>query len=174
MSNKATVAELFDLAIAAERAIKELYRGLEIKFAHHQEVADFWGKYAAEEAEHAQWLKRLRDTSSPEQLSALADPLMLKDARKILRFFVENRLENIKNLDDAYQLANELENSETIAIFEFLITNFSSDEETQFFLRSQLKDHLAKLTIGFPTQFQNAARRRAIVALDWTLPQPRV
>lgn len=166
MSNKAMVADLFELAIAAEKAMEELYRGLEAKFAHHQEVADFWGKYAAEEARHARWLERLRDTSSPEQLSAPADPFMLKDARKILQFSIENRLKKIKNLEDAYQLVNELENSETNAIFEFLITNFSSDKETQSFLRSQLRDHIANLTIEFPTQFKGTARRQAVKALE--------
>jgi len=166
MSNKATVTELFELAIVVEKAAEELYRGLEVKFAHHQEVADFWERYAAEEAGHAQWLKRLRDTSSPEQLSAPADPLILKDARRILQFSVESSLNNIKNLEDAYQLVNELENSETNAIFEFLIANFSSDEETQSFLRSQLRDHITKLTTEFPTQFKSAERRWAIEALS--------
>lgn len=166
MPNEATVAELFDLAIAAEKAAEALYRGLEAKFAHHQEVADFWGKYAAEEAGHAKWLERLRDTSGPGQLSALADPHILKDARKVLQFSVENRLREIKNLEDAYQLAHELESSETNAIFEFLITNFASDEETQSFLRSQLKEHIAMLTVGFPTQFQSAVRRREIRAQE--------
>ena len=91
---------------------------------------------------------------------------MLRDARKVLQFSVENRLKKIRDLEDAYQLVNELENSETNAICEFLITNFSSNEETQSFLRSQLKDHIAKLTIGFPAEFQSAARRRATKALE--------
>jgi len=91
---------------------------------------------------------------------------MLRDARKVLQFSVENRLKKIRDLEDAYQLVNELENSETNAIFEFLITNFSSDEETQSFLRSQLNDHIAKLTIGFPTRFRSAVRRREIGALE--------
>lgn len=166
MSNKATIKELFELAIAVEKATEELYRGLEAKFAPHQEVADFWREYAAEEAGHAQRLERLRDELNPEQLSAPADPLMLKDVHKILQFSVENTLKGIKNLEDAYQLVNELENSETNAIFEFLITNFSSDKETQSFLRSQLQDHIAKLTTRFPTQFKSAARRRGIEALE--------
>ncbi|HID63670.1 MAG TPA: hypothetical protein EYP49_13175 [Anaerolineae bacterium] len=165
MSNEATITELLELAIAAEKATEKLYRGLEAKFAHHQEVADFWGKYAAEEAGHVQWLERLRDTSNPKQLSAPADPIKLKDARKVLQFSVENTLKEVKNLEDAYQLVNDLENSETYAILEFLITNFSQ-EETRSFLRSQLNDHIAKLTTGFPTQFRSAIRRRAVEALE--------
>ncbi|OQY21229.1 MAG: hypothetical protein B6I35_08850 [Anaerolineaceae bacterium 4572_32.2] len=47
-----TVAELFEMAIGAEKAAEELYHGLAAKFAHHPEVADFWKEYAAEE-----WLR---------------------------------------------------------------------------------------------------------------------
>ena len=166
MSNKAPVTELFDLAIAAEKAAEELYRGLEAEFAHHQEVADFWRKYAAEEAGHAGRLEHLRDRVSPEQLSAPVDPLMLKDARKLLQFFVENRLKKVKDLEDAYELVNELENSEINVIFEFLITVFSSDEKTQSFLRSQLRDHITKLMTEFPAQFKSVTRRRAVKALE--------
>lgn len=92
MSDKSTIAKLLELAISVEKAAEELYRGLEVKFAHHQEVADFWRRYAVEEAGHARWLERLRDTLSPEQLSAPADPLVLKEARKVLQFSIENAL----------------------------------------------------------------------------------
>ena len=74
MSNKSTLARLFELAIAAEKAAEELYRGLEAKFAHHEDVADFWREYAGEEVMHAAWLERLRDSLAPERLSAPADP----------------------------------------------------------------------------------------------------
>ncbi len=165
MPDKATVTELFDLAIAAEKAAEELYHKLEAMFAHHREVADFWSKYATEEAKHALWLKRIRDTSSPEQLSAPADPRVLQDARKILQFSIENRLQDIENLEDAYQLVIELENSETNAIFEFLVNHFASDDKTQCFLKSQLNEHIARLTTDFPTQFKSAANRRAVEVL---------
>ncbi len=46
MSDKATIAELFELAIGAEKIAETLYRGLEAKFAHHPEIADFWCFYA--------------------------------------------------------------------------------------------------------------------------------
>ena len=61
-------------------------------------------------------------------------------------------------MEDAYELAHELENSETNAIFEFLIIHFSTDETTQDFLRSHLKDHIGKLMLWFPAQFNVAAQ----------------
>ena len=157
MPQDATVAELFKLAIDLEKAAEELYRRLESKFAHRQKVADFWKEYATEEAGHAKWLERLRDGSSPEDLSALGNPLMLEEARKLLQYYTETDLAGIENLRDAYQLADELENSEINAIFEFLVDNFSADEKMQDFLRSLLKDHIAKLMLWFPTQFDDLA-----------------
>ncbi len=156
MTGESTVADLFELAIELEKSAQELYRGFEAKFAHQQKASDFWKQYAAEEAGHASWLARLRDGLSAEELSAPADPAMLEAAREMLKFSVENGLAGVMDLRDAYQLANKLENSETNAIFEFLITHFSTDEKMQDFLRSHLKDHIGKLMLWFPTQFDVA------------------
>jgi hypothetical protein len=56
------------------------------------------------------------------------------------------------NLENAYQLVHELENSETNAVFDFLISNFAEDRTTQDFLRSQLKDRIGKLAFNFPVR----------------------
>jgi rubrerythrin len=166
MSNKSTVAELIEMAIAAETAAEELYHKLEARFAHHEDVADFWREYAGEEAMHAEWLERLRDSLTPERLSAPADPGVLKEANQALQVPVEKRLQGVHDLEDAYQLVNELENSETNAVFDFLITNFAEDKKTQAFLRSQLQDHIGKLAINFPIQFRLASVRRQIKTKD--------
>jgi hypothetical protein len=165
MANTETTAELFELAIAAEKAVEELYRGFGAKFAHHQDVATFWRKYADDEIEHIRWLEGVRDKSSREQLSAPADPSVLKDARKFLRFSPLHVLEGVTNLEDAYQLANESENSEINVVFEFIITNFSADESAGEFLRAQLKDHIGKLMTEFPARFSHPASRQAVEVL---------
>jgi rubrerythrin len=150
--NKSTIARLIELAIAAEKAAEELYRGLEAKFAHYEDVADFWGEYAGEEVMHATWLEQLRDSLAPKRLSAPADPDVMEDARRALQIPVKRRLQDVHDLEDAYQLAHELENSETNAVFGFLISNFAEDKKTQAFLRSQLQDHVGKLAFNFPVQ----------------------
>jgi rubrerythrin len=166
MSNGDTVAKLLELAIGAEKAAEELYRRLEAKFAQHRDIADFWRGYAAEEAGHARWLEKLRATLSPAQLSAPADPGMLKEAYMIAQFSIENALKQVKNLEDAYQLVNELEHSETNVVFEFLITHYASDKEAQSFLRSQLKDHISRLVAEFPAGLRTRASRQAIRVLE--------
>jgi rubrerythrin len=166
MSNESTIARLLDLAIAAEKAAEELYRGLGTRFAHHEDVADFWREYADEEVMHAAWLERLRDSLAPERLSAPADPGVMEEAHRALQVPVKRRLQDVHNLEDAYQLAHELESSETNAVFGFLIGNFAGDKKTRAFLRSQLQDHIGKLIIDFPSQFRLDVVRRQILAKD--------
>ena len=164
MTKDTTVAALFDLAISAEKLAEELYHGLAAKFAHQPVVADFWNRYAEEEAMHALWLTQLRDGLSAEELSAQADPTTLREAQAALRVSVKQVLDQVQDLEDAYQLVNELENAETNAVFDFLITHFSSDDKTQSFLRAQLTEHVGRLMIDFPTQFKGAAMRRKVMA----------
>ncbi|HDQ74153.1 MAG TPA: hypothetical protein ENN19_18975 [Chloroflexi bacterium] len=166
MTSEKTVNDLFDMAISAERAAKRLYEGLMAKFDHHPEVAAFWSRYAIEEESHALWLERMRDALPEERLAKPADPLILQEAIKALEFSVERALQDLTNLEEAYQLVNELENAETNAIFEFLIEHFSEDDETRKFLRSQLRDHIRKLMIDLPIQFKGAATRQAIRVKD--------
>lgn len=164
MPNDATIAELFDLAIAAEQTCEALYRGLADRFAHHPDVADFWAAYADEEADHARWLARLRVDLSAETLAAPADPTMLQNARHLRQFSVVRALADVRNLEDAYQLASEFENSETNVIFEFLVTNFAADARTQSFLKAQVREHIARLANEFPIQYRGVVVRRATKA----------
>ncbi len=163
-STDATVMELFEKAIAAEKLAEELYHRLAALFTHEPDVAEFWEQYAEEEVGHARWLARYRDQLSLETLSQPADPETLAAAKRALRLSIERRLQNIETLEDAYQLANELESSETNAVFEFVITNFSKEDESRDFLRAQLQDHIARLMFGFPEKFKSGDRRAAVAA----------
>jgi rubrerythrin len=166
MSGEATVKELFQVAIALEKVAEKVYRGLQIKFSHHPEVADFWKKYASEEAGHARVLERFWDKLSQEKLAKPVNPRMLETGRKLLGIAAEQRLDEIKNLEDAYQMVNELESSEMNAIFEFMITEFSGVAETQSFLRSQLSEHIGRLMTGFPERYRDKASRLMVKALE--------
>ena len=163
MSQGATVAELIDLAIEAEESAEQLYREMARKFAHHEEAANFWQRYAGVEAEHAQWLRRIQKTVSPRRLSAPIDFQVFQDAQK-LQQIVPKTLQGIDNLENAYQLAHELEHSEVNAVFEVLVTNLSEDDEAGKFLRAQLREHVAMLNYGFPADLQSSAARRKVKA----------
>jgi rubrerythrin len=161
-TTEVTVDELFEKAIAAEHLAKRLYLRLVDMFAHEPEIAEFWQRYADEELGHAKWLARLRERLPSDVLSAPADPETMAAAERAQRFSVDHLVKDVQNLEEAYQLVNELESSETNAVFEFLITNFASDNETREFLRAQLQDHVSRLMFDFPEEFKSAALRERV------------
>lgn len=154
--DKVTVAQAFEVALAAERASESLFQGLEAKFAHHEDVATFWKQYALDEAKHAEWLEGLKARLSTEQLSRLIDAHTVGLLQEVTGFSVEKALFGVKNLEDAYQLVNDIENGETNAIFHFLLDNFEADVQMRDFLRAQLNKHIARLSIDLPVQYSKA------------------
>jgi len=165
-SNTETVAELFEYAVALERAAETLYRQLEKMFASYPEVASFWKYYADEENGHALYLERIRAGVDADRLSGQADSDMLRKVRQCLENASPNSLATIKTLEDAHQLATELENSETNAIFEFMILNFSTAElaKSHSFLRTQLSTHIARLENDFPNPYKSRSARQNVFA----------
>lgn len=166
MNTTGTVAELFDLAISAEKLAEDLYQGLTQKFTHHPEVADFWAGMAAEERDHAQALQQIRDKLTAEQLQAPADRQMLANARAVQHISAEDVLARVTDLQIAYDIVSDHENGETNAVFEFLITRFSVEPGVSEFLHKQLGEHLMHLMRDFPEPFTTTARRRDVEALD--------
>src|SRR5688572_15137202 len=100
-----TVRDLFTLAIQLERTAEAIYSGLAEKFSAHPAASLFWKLYAADEAHHADWLSRLQEFAEPDQLDAPADPFMLLVAQDILASGIERKIDQVYNLEDAYQLA---------------------------------------------------------------------
>ena len=166
MVQGATVADLFALAIAAETSAAELYRGLAAKFAGYSDVAEFWQRYVTDEIAHARWLARLQGNMSVEQLAARADPVMLENARRAANVSVEKLPADVHNLADAYELVNDLESSETNAVFDFLVSSFPMDQEVLSFLRTQLTEHIDRLVTAFPERFRDPGMRLAAVAQE--------
>ncbi len=164
MSNRVTVDELFDMSIKAEKTNEWLYHRLEAKFASQSDVERFWRAYAQAEAGHALWLERIRGTLNPAQLAVPADEETVAAAKRLLMFPVAQALQEVKTLEDAYRLASEVESGETNVVFEFLIVHFASDAQAQSLIHSQLREHIAKISTGFPARFKSSASRMAIKA----------
>lgn len=163
---KETVGALFEYAIALERAAESLYRHFAAIFSHYPEVARFWNAYADEERGHASYLEQVRAGVSAERLSSPADNAMLQKVHYCLEAAAQAQETNIENLDEAYHLAVELENSETNAIFEFMIVNFSTEElaKAHKFLKTQLSSHVARLENDFPNPYKSRTARQHALA----------
>jgi hypothetical protein len=120
---------------------------------------------AAEEACHENRLAEWRASLSAARLSQPADGRMLQMGETLLGTSVEELLDGVRNLDDAYETAHDLESSETNAIFRFFITEFSQDQRVIAALRQDLDEHVERLTSGFPSRYATRAARVEVPAL---------
>jgi rubrerythrin len=163
MSN-ITVETAFEAAIGPEKAAEEFFLGLEAKFSHNEDVSQLWKQYAEDEAMHARWLETLKAKLGQEELSKFVDEHTVQLLEVVANISVERALEKVHDLEDAYDLVNEIESGETNAIFRFLVDNFEADEKMRDFLRNQLNEHVGRLTIDLPPKYRGAATRRKIKA----------
>jgi len=152
---------LFKLAIGTEKTAEEFYSGLAEKFSHLPEISTFWLTLADDEKHHAQELEKIQDSLSPSQLSTPADPLTLQKAKQNRHISVLSLLNSVKNLNDAYEIAHQLEYSEVNVVFGFLMTRFISSEQQKEFVGSEIKVHQARLLEFFQT-FGGAEWRKGI------------
>ena len=148
-----TVATLIELAIASEQASQELYVRLAQKYSYLPQIADFWQKMSLDEEAHARGLEKIRDSLTPEQLQAPVDPVVFEQAKRSASLSVEDKLNPISTLEDAYQLAHDLEHSEINTVFEFITAEFISLDVQREFVSAQLKKHAARLG-EFPVAYR--------------------
>ena len=134
-------------------------------FAVEPKVAAFWQRYAAEERGHASWLEKLLGDLPIEAQQSPANAQMLEAARHMVKVPLDEALVRIQTLDDAYQLAHELENSEMNTVFGFIMTTFARDAQTAQFVRKQLSEHVARLLNHFPDPFASALNRQSVQAI---------
>lgn len=154
------VETLLSLLIDAENAAQRLYLRLMELFAHEPSAAEVWWKLGADEAAHIRLLEQTRDSLSPERLQAPADPLWLEAARRAARFSPEQVLASIQTLEDAYQEAHALENSELNALFEFVMSEYFSRPLRRELIQKLLREHVERLYGLRTTEWRRTIWRR--------------
>ncbi|MEE8168382.1 MAG: hypothetical protein V3T58_05875 [Candidatus Hydrothermarchaeales archaeon] len=144
--------ELFKLAITAEKTVRDFYLNLIKKFSELNEVSEFWKGMVRDEIQHIQELSSIHSSLTMDQLFAPADPALVEEARKFLKFSFKDELKSIETLEDAYQVTHKLEYSEINTVYNFLLMEFVSSDEKKKFAMTQLKNHLKKID-EFPSKF---------------------
>ncbi len=161
-----TLAQLFEMAVAAEGKAQQFYEGLAQKFAAHPDAVRIWQRMATEEYGHAMALEAIRRDLTEAQLAEPGNIVVLERLQRALSLSVEKVLAQIEDLETAYEISSELETTETNAVFEFLIDNFAADPKARSFLRAQLHMHITGLMRDIPEQFGDAHSRRLIKAQE--------
>jgi hypothetical protein len=158
-----TVEELFRLARAAETELKVFYRGLRAIFARDPAAAAFWGRMYEDETEHCRELLLIHHALPPDVRRSPADPEIVAAARRNLRMPLREKFRAIRNLDDAYTVAHDMENSEVMTVFSFIREKFVPLVRRRAFSLSVLEEHLGRI-MDFPRRFGDASARLRVFA----------
>jgi rubrerythrin len=146
MTRNDTMAELFALAISAEEAAMNFYSELSLIFSHVTPASLFWEKMTRDEVLHLRELEYIRDAFTDQQLTSPPDRSLITKARKELdRFSAKFDTKAIKTLDDAFEIAYELEYSEVNTVFQAIVSEFVSSGVRSQFVLSLLGEHVSRL-----------------------------
>lgn len=161
MENDETWATLFELVIELEKAAADFYRGLAKNFSHVPKVSEFWREMQMEELRHVEIATNIRDSLTPSQLPDPADPSLLRKVRETLRLLDKDKVNFVRTLDDAYQMAHQLETSEAGMVLGLLKIRFTDFDKHKRFAVLETR-HTDKLT-DFSQTFGDAGWRKSIV-----------
>lgn len=153
-----TVEAMFSLAIQAEKTAWEFYDGLVRLFGHVPRPTAVWQEMMEDEEEQIRFLEEVRARLTPEQLRDPANPDIMQKLRECLEFSPQDTLQGIRDLNDAYHYAHELEHSEINAILEFIINEYHLDPA----VRAHLVDHYLQTHVKRLLALGGVAWRRGI------------
>ena len=154
---------LLKQAMELEKTQAMLYEGFEKKFSFSKEISQFWSEMAEDEKGHYDSILKMFDQFDPKEFSVEVDNNLYETVCKGLSELKLSRLEKIFGLHDACKLAVEVEDYETIAVFEFVHARFKHDS-SRLEVSEGILAHLDKLA-SFSDKFKSIDERRRIKAI---------
>jgi rubrerythrin len=128
-------------------------------------VAAFWDSFAKDEMNHAEMIQEIQRSLTRKELSALPTDDQWESLLAAEDFLACPQIQSVQDLEDAYELAHEIENYELVLIFQLFVNEAIGNNQLVDFMKAQLDEHLHRLEeIG--TQWGSVATRRAVRFLN--------
>ena len=153
-----TIQPLFELAINWETQAHDLYVNFANLFNHEPKVSAFWIRLSQDESRHIDVLKDTLEMMPKENLLTEVGIEQWNSVSRVERLMKDASMSKVKTLDDAYELAHQLEISEVNTLFKFLVNNYFPDERGQKFILSEVSEHVERLT-RFGREYTQSHRR---------------
>jgi rubrerythrin len=153
-----TIQLLFELAINWETQAQDLYAKFSKLFSHEPKVSAFWKQLSKDESRHSQVLKDFLKEIPREKLLAAMGNEHWNSVIRVEGLINEATTSKIQTLDDAYELAHQLETSEINKLFNMLVNEYLPDEEGHKFILSDVKEHIEML-MKFGKEYTPTQRR---------------
>ena len=158
-----TLGELFEQALGMEQKAAEVYGELTKLFSHVPEISHFWAELSMDEIQHKRLLEETYKSLADEQLSSRLERSIWRSVVAVQDYLDKDLIGPIKNLDDAYEIAHQLEFYEINTIFKFLANEVVPNNDRRGLLLSTLQEHQDKL-MNFNENFGDRAWRRGIAS----------
>ena len=159
--DKKTIGEIFSIAIENECKVADFYTALKKLFVNILEISAFWAGMAEDEKLHMKTLQGIYNSLNQEQLISPSEEHLFKSVIAIRDFLSKNLINSVKNLDDAYEIAHQIESSEVNAILKFLLNHFISSKKQTKFTSDTITTHQKKI-MDFGKNFGGKTWRKQI------------
>ena len=140
-----TVREVLERAIQIEKRVADLYAIFTKRFSHVPGMPDFWNDLRRDEIGHMGELRVIYEALPQEKLCSAESRAISASVNRALASVEGECLSKIKTLDDAYQIAHDLEFSEINAIFKYLTVDLVSPSSRSGIIAYQIDEHEQKL-----------------------------
>jgi rubrerythrin len=154
-----TIQLLLELAINWETQAQDLYANFAKLFSHEPKVSAFWKQLSKDESRHRKVLKDFLNEIPREKLLAEMGNEQRTSVIRVEVLIKEATGSKIQTLDDAYELAHQLETSEINTLFKLLVNEYLPDEEGHKFILSDVNEHIEML-MKFGKEYTQSQRRR--------------
>ena len=150
---------LFDLAINWETQARDLYANYANLFKHEPKISAFWIQLSKDESLHIDVLKDILNKISTEKRLMEVGNEPWNSITRVEGLIKEASTRKVLTLDDAYELAHQLEMSEVNTLFKMLVNDYLPDEEGHKFILSDVIKHIEKL-MKFGKEYTQSQKRR--------------
>jgi rubrerythrin len=140
-----TVGEILESAIKIEKRVADLYAIFKKRFSYVPGMSDFWGDLRRDEISHMGELRVVYESMPAEKLGVLESRAISLSVHRAVISVEDVCLCRIQTLDDAYEIARNLEFSEINAIFEYLTMSFAAPSSPRDLITYQIDEHQQKL-----------------------------
>jgi len=158
-----TIQLIFELAINWETQARDLYANFAKLFNHEPKVSAFWIQLSKDESQHIFVLKDiLNKLSTEKRLMKLRNEqwTSLTELEGLIKDAITRK---VSTLDDAYELAHQLERSELNTLFKLIVNDYHPDEEVKKFILSDVIEHTERL-MNFGQEYTQSERLRIKVS----------
>jgi hypothetical protein len=149
---------LFEHAISWETRARDLFADFVNLFSHEPKVSSFWIQLSKDESGHIGVLKDILGKMPTAKRLMTVSNEQRNSVTQVEELIKEASMRKVLTLDDAYELAHQIETSEVNALFKMLVTDYLPDEEGHKFILSEVTEHIEKL-MRFGKKYAQSHRR---------------